>query len=148
MKISAAIAIVFGAALSTACQTQEVSADTSLNGTSGSDPRIGAEASKICFPGSISGWRTIQGDDDAIILTKNVNENFRVAYSGPCQGSDFRFATAIGLENRPGGGCLSKGDFLLVRGPGDYVNRCFITQINEWNEGGAKDNIEESKANE
>ncbi|MEO1252589.1 MAG: DUF6491 family protein [Pseudomonadota bacterium] len=98
------------------------------------DPRLGAPADRICFPRNINGWRVIDGDDDGVILRVGVNDEYRVEYSGPCRAADFRFANAIGIENRPAGGCVRENDFLIVQAPGDIVNRCFITQINEWDE--------------
>lgn len=98
------------------------------------DPRLGAEVDSICFAGTINGWRTVEGDDEAVILTKGVSDDFRVAVSGPCSASDFRFAQTIGIESRPGGGCVTRGDVLLVESAGDFVNRCFITRINRWDE--------------
>ena len=103
------------------------------------DPRIGPEADSICFARNIDGWRTIDGDDDAILLDEGVNDYYRVEFTGACRASDFRFANTIGIESRPAGGCVRKGDILLVEGAGDFVNRCFITRINEWDEDALED---------
>ena len=109
------------------------------------DPRIGPEVNRICFPRSINSWRVIDGDE-AILLRRGVNDLFRVEYTGSCRSSDFRFAETIGIVGRPAGGCLTRGDRLLVEGPGNFVNRCLITQINEWDEdaGEEDENGEES----
>lgn len=109
------------------------------------DPRLGPEVDRICFQRSINGWSTIDGDNDAIVLRRSVRDDYRVEYTGACRGSDFRFAETIGIVGRPAGGCLTRGDRLLVEGPGDFVNRCLITQINEWNED-ATENATENDA--
>lgn len=136
MSYRSAILLAAGTAVLAACATApqgEASADGAAVAAK-LDPRIGAEVNSICFPRNINGWKTIDGDDDAIILTEGVNDDYRVEFTGACSQSDFNFAQTIGIENRPGGGCLGRGDILLVEGPGDFVNRCFITQINEWDE--------------
>ncbi len=143
MNYVSAIFAAAGAALMAACATTAETPDTANAAAAEPDPRLGAEASSICFPRSINGWSTIDGDDDAIILTRGVNDRYRVEYSGACSSSDFRFAQKIGIGNRPGGGCLTRGDFLLVEGPGDFVNRCFITKINEWDEDATDDASED-----
>lgn len=131
-----------------ACATQatdDTSADGDPAALAKADPRIGPEVNRICFQRSINGWRTIDGDNDAIILTRSVRDDYRVEYTGPCRASDFRFAETIGIVGRPAGGCLTRGDRLLVEGPGDFVNRCLITQINEWNRDAAEDEAMEEE---
>lgn len=131
MNIRFTITVCIGALAVSACATSnEAVSDYDPS----SDPRVGAEVNRICFPRNINGWSTIDEDDSAIILTEGVNDDFRVEFAGPCNRSDFQFAQTIGIENRPGGGCLTRGDRLLVRGAGDFINRCLITRINEWDE--------------
>jgi predicted small secreted protein len=146
MSYQSAVLLAAGAALLAACATPAQTAGKDVDATAKPDPRIGPEVSRICFPRNINGWRTVRGDDDAIILREGVRDEYRVEFTGPCDDSDFRFAQKIGIENRPGGGCLTRGDRLLVEGPGDFLNRCLITKINEWNEDAAdeEDAIDEA----
>lgn len=129
----AAIA-AFGLSACVTPAAEQAGADAGPATLAKADPRLGPEVERICFQRSINGWSTIDGDDDAIILRRSVRDDYRVEYTGPCRGSDFRFAETIGIAGRPAGGCLTRGDRLLVEGPGDFVNRCLITQINEWDE--------------
>lgn len=128
-----------GAAACATPNAEQQGTDAGPEGLAKADPRLGPEVDRICFQRSISGWRTIDGDDDGIILTRSVRDDYRVEYTGGCRSSDFRFAQTIGIAGRPSGGCLTRGDRLLVEGPGDFVNRCLITQINEWNDDAAEE---------
>ncbi len=137
-----AVLFAAAAALAAACTTQsadQADADDGPVALAKADPRIGPEVNRICFQRSINSWRTIDGEDDAILLRRGVNDLYRVEYSGICRASDFRFAQTIGIVGQPGGGCLTRGDRLLVEGPADTVHRCLITQINEWNEDAGED---------
>jgi hypothetical protein len=98
------------------------------------DPRLGPEVNRICFARTISGWKEIKGDEEAVLLETGVNNWYRVELAGTCRYRDFRFAQTIGIESRPGGGCVTKGDVILVEGAGRFMHRCFITRINEWDE--------------
>jgi hypothetical protein len=98
------------------------------------DPRLGEEVSQICFARNINGWKEIKGDEEAVLLETGVNNWYRVEVAGTCRYRDFRFAQAIGIESRPGGGCVTRGDVILVEGGGNFVHRCFITKINKWDE--------------
>lgn len=98
------------------------------------DPRLGPEVNNICFARNINGWKEIKGDDRAVLLETGVNNWYRVELAGSCRYRDFRFAQSIGIESRPGGGCVTRGDVILVNGGGGFVNRCFITKINEWDD--------------
>lgn len=132
----------FAAAACATPATDEAGADGGPAALAKTDPRIGPEVDRICFQRSINGWSTIDGDDDAIVLRRSVRDEYRVEYTGACRSSDFRFAQTIGIAGRPAGGCLTRGDRLLVEGPGDFVNRCLITQINEWNEDATAEDAE------
>ncbi len=129
----AAVGVLALSACATPAPTQ-TGADAGPAPLAKADPRLGPEVDRICFQRSINGWSTIDGDDDAIVLRRSVRDDYRVEYTGACRSSDFRFAQTIGIVGRPAGGCLTRGDRLLVEGPGDFVNRCLITQINEWDE--------------
>ena len=97
------------------------------------DPRIGKEVNRICFSRTIDSWKAVKGEDNVVLLRKGVRDWYRVELVGPCRANDFRSALTIGIESRPAGGCVTRGDVILVRGPGDFVNRCHITKIYEWN---------------
>ena len=145
MTMKAFLFAATAALAAAACATQSTDqsdADSDPAALAKADPRIGPEVNRICFQRSINSWRTIDGDDDAILLRRGVNDLYRVEYTGACSASDFRFAETIGIVGRPAGGCLTRGDRLLVEGPGDFVNRCLITQINEWNEDAGEDEEE------
>ncbi|MEQ1930188.1 MAG: DUF6491 family protein [Parvularculaceae bacterium] len=98
------------------------------------DPRLGPEVNRICFARNIDGWKEIKGDERAVLLGTGVNNWYRVELAGACRYRDFRFASTIGIESRPGGGCVTRGDVILVEGGGRYAHRCFITKINEWDD--------------
>lgn len=99
---------------------------------SGPDPRIGKKVNRICFQRSIDNWRPVQGTDNAVLLERGVNDWYYVTLAGACRESIFRSAIAIGLETRPGGGCVTNGDVILVRDAPGFTQRCVITRINKW----------------
>lgn len=110
----------------------------------GADPRIGKKVKSICFQSSINGWKAVKGEDDVVLLERGVNDWYRVELLGACPSRVFRSAFAIGIESRPAGGCVSRGDVIIVEdGPG-FNRRCTITGIYEWNE----DALEESEDEE
>lgn len=98
------------------------------------DPRLGAEVNKICFARDINNWKEIDGVDDAVLLERSVNDWYRVALAGACTARVFRFAQVIGIENRPAGGCLRRGDAIIVDDTGNFTRRCIIKRMNEWND--------------
>lgn len=101
------------------------------------DPRLGERVDRICFQRNINSWRSVKGEDDVVLLERSVNNWYRVELSGGCDERLFRFATAIGIDSRPGGGCLTRGDTIIVEdGPG-FDRRCIITRIYEWDEDAA-----------
>jgi len=100
----------------------------------GEDPRIGEKVDRICFQRTIDSWREAKGHDRAVLLERSVNNWYFVKVSSPCRSHDFAFAHTIGIESRPAGGCVRRGDVILVRGAGDFLNRCFIKSIREWDD--------------
>lgn len=116
--------LVLGALTTTSAQENE----------SEDDSRIGQEVDRICFGRSINGWRSVNGQGRAVLLEKGVNDWYLVGVSGPCTASDFRFAETIGIDSRPSGGCVSRGDTIIVASTGRSINRCFIRKINERDE--------------
>ena len=105
----------------------------------GEDPRIGEEVKRICFARNIDNFKSIDGDDQAILLEEGVNDWYRVELSGACRGSTIRHAQSIALDPRAGS-CLRRNDVLIlsdsVFGSNDAFRnrRCFIGKINVWNE--------------
>ena len=84
--------------------------------------------------GNLDMLKEIEGDDRAVLLETGVNNWYRVELAGGCRYRDFRFAHQIGIDTRPGGGCLGRGDAILVGGSGRSPLRCIVTQINEWDD--------------
>ncbi|GAB4518671.1 MAG: hypothetical protein Kow00133_03900 [Amphiplicatus sp.] len=98
------------------------------------DPRLGAEVDRICFGRNINGWKPAKGEDDVVLLERGVNDWYRVELSGACDERLFRFAHAIGIESRPAGGCVTRGDVIIVEDTGNFTRRCFIRRIYEWDD--------------
>lgn len=98
------------------------------------DPRIGAEVNSICFARTINGWKSLKGVDNVVLLEKGANDWFYVEVQGYCPSRIFRAAETIGIESRPSGGCVTRGDVIIVRDTGHFTNRCFITRMSEWDE--------------
>ncbi len=105
------------------------------------DPRIGEKVDRICFASGINGFQTPDGVEDAVVLTKGVNDKYYVELSGAGFNS-LKFAQSVAIDSRPGGGCVTRGDRLIFSdsafgfdrrdrvGPDSYL----ITGIYEWNE--------------
>ncbi|MEZ5892880.1 MAG: DUF6491 family protein [Parvularculaceae bacterium] len=125
-------AATLGAAIlaTPACATKKQEEDA----TADPDPRIGEEARQICFQSTISGWRSVKGVDNAVLLERGVNDWYYVELTGACRESLFRSAITIGIDSRPGGGCVSKGDTIIVRDSPGFTQRCFIKKIYKWDE--------------
>jgi len=100
----------------------------------GVDKRLGPEVSSICFGRSINGWKTVDKEDDVVLLEKGVNRWYRVELRGACDYRTLRFALTIGIESRPAGGCVREGDIILVEDSSGFARRCFISRINEWDD--------------
>ena len=130
LMIAAGFAAVSGAALAD---------DDKSAGDDGPDPRIGKQVDRICFQRNINGWRSVKGEDDVVLLERGVNNWFRVELLGGCDERVFRFAHAIGIDGMPGGGCVTRGDRILVEdGPG-FRRSCVITRIYEWDDDAVAD---------
>lgn len=98
------------------------------------DPRIGKEVNRICFPRNINGWKSVKGEDNVVLLEEGVNDWYRVEVSGACPERVFRFAHVIGIDSSPAGGCVRRGDIILVEDTGGFARRCFIQRIYEWDD--------------
>lgn len=103
------------------------------------DPRLGEKVDRICFGRNINNFTTIKGVDDAILLEKDVNHWYKATLIGPCSYSELRFAQSVAIEQRPAGGCVTPGDYLVFSRSafGDFsfpnATRCAISEIYEWN---------------
>lgn len=106
---------------------------------SGPDPRLGKEVDRICFQRTINGWRAVKGEDNVVLLERGVNNWYRVELLGACRSSLFRSAIAIGIDSRPGGGCVTRGDRILVEDSPGFTQSCVITNMYEWDEKAADD---------
>lgn len=100
----------------------------------GPDPRLGKETNRICFQRSISGWKSVKGEDDVVLLERGLNHWYWVELAGGCRESMLRSALSIGIDSRPAGGCVSRGDVIIVRDTPSFTRRCVITRIYEWDE--------------
>lgn len=131
----AAAAGMCAAALASAAFAGQDAAETA-------NPALGEEVDRICFASTINGWRSVKGEDDVVLLERGVNDWYRVELSGGCHESLFRSALTIGIDSRPGGGCVSRGDVIIVKDTPGFTRRCMITRMYKWDEKAAK---EESK---
>lgn len=116
-----------------------LAATTNAAGAESKDPRIGEAAQSICFARQINGFQTIDGADNAVLLNSGVRELHYVTLAGLCTSHELRFAQAVAIDQRPGGGCVTRGDRLIFSDsvffddkPG-RVSRCVITGIYRWN---------------
>ncbi len=100
----------------------------------GPDPRIGEEVRSICFGRSINGWRAVKGEDDVVLLQRGVSHWYRVELLGACDYRVLRSAIAIGIDSRPSGGCITRGDAIIVEDSPGFNRRCSIKRMYEWNE--------------
>lgn len=102
------------------------------------DARLGEEVGRICFPRNINNFRAIEGEDDAVLLEKSVNDWYKVTLIGACSYRELKWAEAVAIDQRPLGGCLSAGDTLVFSRSafGDFsfpnATRCAIAEIYKW----------------
>ncbi|MBT8471583.1 MAG: hypothetical protein KJN99_03200 [Marinicaulis sp.] len=99
-----------------------------------SDPRVGEKVDRICFGRSIDGFKEADGYKRAVLVEQGVNDWFLLKLIGACSSRDFGFAHKIGIESRPAGGCVRRGDAILVESTPGFVNRCSISAIYEWDD--------------
>ncbi len=106
--------------------------------TAKADLRLGEAVSRICFSRNISSFRTIDGEDDAVILERGVNDWYKTTLAGACNHNRLRFAQSVAIDDRPGGGCITRGDALVFSDSafGDFsfpnATRCVIVDIHRW----------------
>jgi hypothetical protein len=98
----------------------------------------GEEVRSICFTSSIDGFRTLEGEDDVVLIERAVNNWYYVELMGGCSYNRLKFAQAVGIDTSPGSGCLSRGDQLIfsdsVFAPQQELDltRCRVSAIYEW----------------
>lgn len=98
------------------------------------DPRIGEEVNSICFARTINGWKALKGVDNVVLLDKGVHDWYYVELTGYCPARVFQSAERIAIESRPAGGCLTRGDTIVVHDVGNLANRCFIKKMSKWDD--------------
>lgn len=134
-------AISISACGTTGSENDEVSLEEALN-----DPRVGEKTDRICFSRGINGFREWKDGPDGLILDRGVNNEYLVLVGPACLTLDR--AQRIGIDDRFGGGCLSRGDSLFIsdsifpsndRSAALSIDRCRISAIYEWNEDAAED---------
>jgi hypothetical protein len=118
------------------------------NKTDAPDPRIGAEVNSICFARTINGWKALKGVDNVVLLAKGANDWFYVEVQGYCPSRIFRAAETIGIESRPSGGCVTRGDVIIVRDAGHFTSRCYITRMSVWDDKAQPDESDEKSSPE
>jgi hypothetical protein len=105
----------------------------------GADPRLGAAVDRICFSRDINNFQTIDDEDDAVLLERGVNDWYKVTLAGACDYNRLRFAQSVAIDERPRGGCVTRGDALVFSDSafGDFsfpnATRCIIDEIHRWN---------------
>ena len=132
------ISIVAAAGFCTAALTSAAFADPQKGAQKPADPALREEVDSICFASTINGWRSVKGEDDTVLLERGVNDWYKVKLSGGCNESLFRSALTIGIDSRPGGGCVSRGDVIVVKDTPGFTRRCMITRMYKWDEKAAK----------
>ena len=110
----------------------------------GADYRIGEEVDRICFGRTINGWRTVDRRDDIILLKQSVNNWYYVELLGACPYSALRSALHIGIDSRSGGGCIRRGDTIIVEDSG-FPRRCAVQRIYEWDDDAPEPGDEEAE---
>jgi hypothetical protein len=98
------------------------------------DPRIGPEVDKICFGSDIRNWKEVDGVDEAVLVRRGVSDWYYLKLAGACDARVFRHAQAIGIDQRPSGGCIRRGDIIVVNDVARFTRRCPIVGIHEWND--------------
>lgn len=131
MKIKSGFAILAAATALAAIATPSFAEKEKKKGP---DPRIGKQVNRICFPRNINGWKTVKGEDNVVLLEEGVNDWYYVKVSGGCDERLFRFAHVIGIDSGRGGGCLRRGDSIIVEDTGSFSRRCYIKRIYEWDD--------------
>ena len=131
MKRLGILAGLAGLAVASAVQADDAAAG---------DPRIGEQVDRICFGRNIDGFKAVKGMDDAVLLEKSVNDWYLATLSGACSYRRIKWAMGVAIDQRPTGGCVTPGDWLIftesITGDMSFPNttRCVINGIYEWDE--------------
>jgi len=102
------------------------------------DPRQGEKVGRICFGRDINNFKAIKGEDDAILLERSVNDWYKATLIGACNYRELKWAQAVIIDQRPAGGCVTRGDTLIfsrsITGDFSFPNatRCIIQDIYKW----------------
>ncbi len=132
------LAIAAAAAIAALSAAGPALSGDKISGEKKADPRLGADVDKICFSRDIDGFRTIDGEDDVVLLERSVNDWYKVTLTGACTHNRLRFAQSIAIDDRPRGGCVRRGDALVFSDSafGDFsfpnATRCIIVEIQRW----------------
>lgn len=134
----AVLAVASASAVLAACAAPTSSEDEQTLEEALAAPQVGEKTDRICFTRGINGFSEWDGPADGLILRKGASEEYLVLLGGGCLTADR--AQAIGVDERFGGGCLTRGDYLFVSEtafPGQRsdpftVDRCLVTAIYEW----------------
>ncbi len=130
--------IAFGAAAVVIGLAGAAIAGGKASGEATADPRLGEEVDRICFSRDIDGFRTIDDEDDAVLLERGVNDWYKTTLAGACNYNRLRFAQSVAIDERPRGGCITRGDALVFSNSafGDFsfpnATRCSIVEIHRW----------------
>ena len=127
------IAALSAAAILGACATGRMSTEERF-AKFADDPRLGEQVDKICFSGSIDGFR--DNTRDSVILTRGVRDDYLVFVDG-CPA----MSRALSLRTESIGSCLRKRDWIITSDNGfgmtgnDQIgtNQCQIESIYKWN---------------
>jgi hypothetical protein len=109
------------------------------------ESRAGEEVGRICFGRDINNFKAIEGEDDAILLERGVNDWYKVTLVGACSYRELRWAQSVAIEQRPAGGCVTSGDYLVFSRSafGDFsfpnATRCAISEIYKWDPDAAEE---------
>jgi len=109
------------------------------------DARIGEEVDRICFGRNINGWKTVDRLDDVLLLRQSVNHWYYVELLGACPYSTLRTALNIGIDSFSGGGCIRRGDTIIVE-DSSFPRRCTVQHIYEWDEDAAASDEDDGEA--
>ena len=110
------------------------------------DPRQGDQVDRICFGRDIRNFKTIDGEDDAVLLERGINDWYKATLIGACNYRELKWAQAVAIEQRPAGGCVTPGDYLVfnrsISRDFSFPNstRCAISEIYKWDDKAEADN--------
>lgn len=129
MTIKSCVAVLLGLGVLAGCgSTEEQANKVPLE----NDPRIGEKVSQVCFARDIDGWNSVDNDRNAVIISLNRREKYKLKLVGACDPNLAMMRAAF--ITRPGSSCLSRGDKVktdgdLGRGRG---SGCTVMAINKW----------------